>query len=1041
MANHTQTTEKPDDINAECEGGGIAGYSMRNSVVSWLIIMVLAIGGILAFNDLGRLEDPEFTPRSALIVTAYPGASPEQVEEEVTLLIESALQQLPSVKWIKSVSTAGLSQVDVMMESEYTSLHLPQIWDEVRRKIGDLRTLPPGASKPIVNDDFGDVYGMIWGITGDGYEMAELEQFADQLRRDVVTLEGVSKVMIGGIQQQQVFVEISNSKIAALNIPIDHITALLQQQNTVSNAGRVRIQDDTVRLFPTGEFQDISELRDLVISPVGASARILLGDVAEIRRGYVEVPTKLMSMNGLPALEFGVSFMPGENVIEVGARVQAHIDSMLNKQPVGIEMENIYNQPTQVEKAVDGFVWSLIEAVAIVIGVLLLTMGLKSGIIIGIVLILSVTGTFIFMEQMGIDLQRISLGALIIALGMLVDNAIVVVEGILIGMQRGKSRFRAAIDIVEQTKWPLLGATVIAVTAFAPIGLSEDISGELVGSLFWVVLISLTLSWITAITTTPFLAAIFFKNTKPATEGEEVDPYKGVIFTSYRKFLKICIRRRKTTMLVLLVLLLGSVKGFGMLKNEFFPPMNLPKFMVDTWLPYSTDIRATAEEIQAMEQLVLSHPEVTQVASSVGGGHVRFMLAYKPEKMYNNYGNLMVTIKDMDKLTDVMTDVRALLEDNFAGANYNFKRFEMGPAPDGRIEARFQGPDPEVLRDLSNQAKAIMARHEGATAVRDDWRERTKVIRPDFNVEAARNLGISKSQVDSALLANFSGRSVGLYREGSDLMPIIVQPPEAERTDINGIMEIQVWSHQLQSYVSLSQVVHSFDVEFEDPIIMRRDRKRTVMVMTDEDQMGDLTTAAVLQSFKAEVESIELPEGYTMPWGGKHETSVDALVALGEKLSGGYLVMILITILLFSSFKDAAVIWTVVPFAIIGVVVGLYSANMPFTFLALLGTMSLTGMLIKNAIVLVEEIKLQIKEGKEDYAAVIDASVSRVRPVSMAAVTTVLGMIPLITDGFFQAMAVAMMAGLTFATILTLIVIPVMYTMIHRVPSCDESRC
>ncbi|MCL1063626.1 efflux RND transporter permease subunit [Shewanella benthica] len=1008
---------------------------MRNSVVSWLIIMVLLVGGILAFKDLGRLEDPEFTPRSALIVTSYPGASPEQVEEEVTLVIENALQQLPSVKWIKSVSTAGLSQVDVMMESEYTSLHLPQIWDEVRRKIGDIRTLPPGASKPIVNDDFGDVYGMIWGITGDGYEIKELEQFADQLRRDVVTLEGVSKVVIGGIQQQQVFIELSNSKLSALNIPIDHIAALLQHQNSVSNAGRIRIQDETVRLYPTGEFQDISELRDLVISPVGSDARILLGDVADIRQGYVDVPTKLMSMNGLSALEFGVSFMPGVNVIEVGARVQTHIDSMLNKQPIGIEMENIYNQPLQVEKAVDGFVWSLVEAVVIVIAVLLLTMGMKSGIIIGIVLILSVTGTFIFMEQMGINLQRISLGALIIALGMLVDNAIVVVEGILIGMQRGKNRFRAAIDIVEQTKWPLLGATVIAVTAFAPIGLSEDISGELIGTLFWVVLISLTLSWVTAITTTPFLAAILFKNVKVAAEGEDNDPYKGVFFTSYRRFLKACIHHRKLTMLLLLILLFGSVKGFGMLKNEFFPPMNLPKFMVDTWLPYSTDIRATSDEIKAMEQLVLSHPEVTQVASSVGGGHVRFMLAYKPEKMYNNYGNLMVTVKDLDKLVVVMKEVRTLLQQNFTGANYNFKRFEMGPAPDGRIEARFQGPDPDVLRQLSAQAKAIMASHEGATAVRDDWRERTKVVRPVFNVEAARTLGVSKSQVDNVLLANFSGRSVGLYRNGSDMMPIIVQPPAAERTDIGGIMELQIWSNQLKRYVSLSQVVHRFDIEFEDPVIMRRDRVRTVMAMTDEDQMGSLTTAAVLQSFKAEVEAIELPEGYSMHWGGKHETSMDALVAIGEKLGSGYIVMILITILLFSSFKDAAVIWTVVPFAIIGVVVGLYTANMPFTFLALLGTMSLTGMLIKNAIVLVEEIRLQIAEGKEVYLAVVDASVSRVRPVSMAAVTTVLGMIPLITDGFFQAMAVAMMAGLTFATILTLIVTPVMYTMIHRVRS------
>ncbi|RTR31644.1 efflux RND transporter permease subunit [Shewanella atlantica] len=1021
------------DTGIEKESSGIAGFFIKNSVISWLIIVLLGVGGYFAFQDLGRLEDPEFTPRSAMIVTSYPGASAEQVEEELSLPIENALQQLPYVKYIKSVNTAGLSQVEVMMESQYTGKYLPQIWDEVRRKIGDLKGLPPGAGTPVVNDDFGDVYGMIWGISGEGYSYAELESYADYLRREVVTIEGVSKVSVAGTQQQQVFIELSKRKLAALNIPVSHIESLLARQNVVSNAGRIRVQNDTIRLSPTGEFSNVGELRELVVSPKGSDARIYLSDVADVKMGYADTPIKMMTINGQPALEFGVSFLRGQNVITVGERINTLIDSLEKYRPVGMDLELIYNQPEQVKQAVDGFVVSLIQAVAIVIVVLLLTMGLRSGFIIGTVLILSVMGTFMAMEQMAIDLQRISLGALIIALGMLVDNAIVVVEGILIGMQRGKTRFDAAVEIVKQTQWPLLGATVIAVTAFAPIGLSEDISGELVGSLFWVVLFSLTLSWVTAITITPFLADRLFKSMKVATDGEMVDPYKGVIFTSYRAILTGCIRYRKTTMLLLIVLLLGSVKGFGMLKNEFFPPMNLPKFMVDTWLPYNSDINATAEHMRKMEQAVLAHPEVEQVSSSIGGGHVRFMLAYKPEKLYNNYGNLLITVKDVARLKEVMSDVEEIVEQDFAGATYNFKRFEMGPAPDGRVEARFVGPDPDVLRSLSAQAKAIMEHSQDASAIRDDWRERTKVIRPQFNDAAGRSLGISKAQVDSVLLANFSGRAVGLYRDGSDLLPIIIQPPEQERMDIGGINELQIWSHELSQYVNLGQVLKEVQVEFEDPVIMRRDRKRTIMAMTDESPMGSSTTASVLNSFKAEVEAIELPEGYSLTWGGKYESSRDAMIALSEKLGGGYLVMMLITIFLFASYKDAAVIWTVVPFALIGVVIGLYFANMPFTFLALLGTMSLSGMLIKNAIVLVEEIKLQLSQGKEAYLAVVDASVSRVRPVSMAAVTTVLGMIPLIFDGFFQAMAVAIMSGLTFATILTLIVIPVMYTMIHKI--------
>lgn len=561
---------------------GIAAYFIRNRVISWMVALIFLIGGIAAFFGLGRLEDPAFTIKDAMVVTSYPGATPQQVEEEVTYPIEKAIQQLTYVDEVNSISSRGLSQITVTMKNNYGPDDLPQIWDELRRKVNDLKgTLPPGVNEPQVIDDFGDVYGILLAVTGDGYSYKELLDYVDYLRRELELVDGVSKVSVSGQQQEQVFIEVSMKKLSSIGLAPDTVFNLLSTQNVVSDAGAIRIGDEYIRIQPTGEFQSVDELGDLLITESGAQGLIFLKDVAEIKRGYVEVPNNIINFNGSLALNVGVSFAEGVNVVEVGKAFDHRLAELKYQQPVGIEISEIYSQPKEVDKSVSGFVVSLAQAVGIVIIVLLFFMGLRSGLLIGLILLLTVLGTFIFMKYLAIDLQRISLGALVIALGMLVDNAIVVVEGILIGTQKGRTRLQAATDIVTQTKWPLLGATVIAVTAFAPIGLSEDSTGEYCGTLFTVLLISLMLSWFTAISLTPFFADIFFKGQKiKQGEGEENDPYNGVIFVIYKKFLQFCMRRAWFTVVVLIAGLAASVYGFTFVKQAFFPIFDNADFSV-----------------------------------------------------------------------------------------------------------------------------------------------------------------------------------------------------------------------------------------------------------------------------------------------------------------------------------------------------------------------------------------------------------------------------------------------------------------------------
>ncbi|MCW8329710.1 efflux RND transporter permease subunit [Photobacterium sp. SDRW27] len=1017
----------------------IAHYSINNKVISWMFVLLMLIGGGISFTGLGQLEFPEFTLKNALVITPYPGASPEQVEEEVTLPLENAIQQMQQVKHITSINSAGLSQIEIEMKDEYDANVLPQIWDELRRKVNDtMADLPPGVAPSQVIDDFSDVFGILMNIQGEGYSYRELENYANYLRRELVLIDGVKKVSVVGAPQEQVVVEISQQKLAALGLDQNYIYGQIENQNVVSNAGKIRVGDGRIRIHPTGEFADVSEMNRLLVSPPGSADLVYLGDIATVYKTVTETPTLLYHNMGNNALSMGISFSTGVNVVDVSKAISAKISELESHLPVGMALNTVYDQGAVVDVSVTGFLINLAESVAIVIVVLLVFMGLRSGLLMGVVLLLTIFGTFIVMNVLEIQLQIISLGALIIALGMLVDNAIVVTEGILIGIQRGQTRFEAAGQVVKQTQWPLLGATIIAIIAFAPIGLSQDSTGEFCASLFQVLLISLFISWITAITITPFFCHLLFKDGEISDEPQEL--YQGWFFNLYRSLLTAAMRFRIVSLGLVVAMLVAAIFGMGQVKNVFFPPSSTPIFFVDIWMPEGTDIRGTEAFVNKIESEILNYEAENNVGlknltSVIGQGAQRFVLPYVPEKGYDAYAQLIIEMDSLEVQSANMPQLTAYLRDNYPEAEFRVKLLENGPSPAAKIEARFYGEDPQVLRQLAHQAEQIIRDEPSAENVRHNWRNQVTVVRPQINYAQSREVGISKLDLDTAMLTNFSGKTVGTYREQSHLMPIIARAPEQERLDANSLLKLQVWSAENNTFVPVTQVVSSFDTEWENPIIMRRDRKRVLTVLADPVLGSGETADSVHRKLREKVEAIELPNGYSLEWGGEYETSRDAQASIFSSLPLGYLAMFLITVVLFNSVRQPLVIWFNVPLAMIGIASGLLLLDAPLSFMAILGMLSLSGMIIKNGIVLVDQIRAEIESGKSAYDAIFDSSVSRVRPVGMAAITTMLGMIPLLFDPFFMAMAVTIIFGLGFATLLTLIVLPVSYALIFRIPN------
>jgi multidrug efflux pump subunit AcrB len=1014
-----------------------AKIALDRDIVTWVVIVLLLLGGIQAFMTMPRLEDPEFTIKDAIVITPYPGASALEVEEEVTDRIEKALQEMGQLKEIfSSYSYRGMSVIQPRMHDKYDSSVLPQVWDELRRKINDVQSqLPPGAGPSIVNDDFGDVYGIFFAITGEGYSYAQLKEVGEFLRKELALVQDVARVDFYAMQPEVVFIEPDRDRMSQLGIPPAAIIQELQAHNLVANAGRVEVGAEHITIEPTGIFTDVADFERLVLSSVSGTSQIYLGDVATVRRDYQDPPMPILHFDGKPAVGLGISTVAGGNVVTMGEALKVRMGELIEEVPVGIEFGVIAMQSDAVTTSIDGFVISLAQAVVIVIVVLLFFMGLRSGLLIGFILLLTICGSFIFLKAQGVILERISLGALIIALGMLVDNAIVVVDGMLIQMGKGVKPRKAAIDVVSKTAMPLLAGTAIAILAFAAIGTSQDKAGEFTRSLYTVILVSLSLSWFTAVTVTPFLATRFLK-VKPPKEGAPADPYDTRFYRTYRGFLARLIGKRWITVMVVLGVFAASVYGFGTIEGSFFPESSRAQFLVDYWLPQGTGIHQTEQDIAEIEQYVMGLEGVNHVSATIGQGALRFLLTYTPEKANPAFAQLQVEVDSFKGIARLKPDIQRHIEENYPESIPAVKRFVVGPADPGAVQVKIIGNDPGELRRLSEEVMAIYRQHPDAFSIRTDWGDPVKVVRPILAKEQANLNGITRQDVALALMEGFEGVTVGVYREGIDLLPVISRAPKSERLDIASISNLQIWSTVAGRYIPLTQVVTGFETVWENQIITRVNRRRAITVMCDPE--NGLATR-ILDFARPQVEELELPPGYRLEWWGEHKNSTEAKAALAGGMPLFLLLMVVAVIALFNSLRQTLVIWLTVPLAIIGVTIGLLATGLPFNFLALLGFLSLTGMIIKNSIVLIDEINIQIGEGQSVYDAILSSGTSRLRPVSMAAATTVLGMAPLFPDPFFEALAITVAAGLTFATILTMVVLPVIYAVIFRVKAGEDT--
>ncbi len=1011
--------------------------------VVFVAMALILIGGIVAYLKIGRLEDPEFTIKEALIITPYPGASAEEVAQEVTNPIEIACQQLGQLDRVESESTRGRSIVSVTIKDRYDRHRIPQVWDELRRKIADVEPQLPHSvrGQSIVVDDFGDVFGIFLAVTGEGYSFPELQRYVEFLRRELLLVPGVKSVELFGEQREVVFLEISRQRLAQLGINEDQIYAQLQARNIASDGGRIRVGDQHVPLDPKGEFRSASDMLDLVIGSDASGRQLFLRDVATVVRGDQDPPRRILRYDGQSAIGLGISTVQGGNVVVMGEGVRQKLAELKSSQPIGIEIGEINFQPEAVSAATSEFMFNLGKAVTIVFVVLLFAMGRKTGLIIGIVLLLTIMGTFFVMFMRGdLLMERISLGALIIALCMLTDNAIIVIEGIKVGIEGGRNKLEVVREVVAQNQWPLFGATAIGVIAFAAIGLSEDSTGEYTNSLFWVILIALSLSWLSSITVTPLLSYLFF-NPIDSTSGGASDPYGSLPFRVYRVLLTGALRHRWAVIACSLLAFVLSLYGFTKIDQSFFPPATRPQFMVDVFLPAGTHIRETEAFAGEIQSHIQRQPGVTHVTSFIGGGGLRFLLVYSPERENRAFVQFLVDVDDPAKISDLIADIQQRLDQQYPNANAVAKKFLLGPGDGGRLQARFRGPDSEVLRQLGDQAMAVIEEDGNAVCIRSDWRERVTAMRPELREFQARRNGITRVEVAQALETSFEGRVVGFYREPgfaatglfpqeSRLLPIVARPPLSEREDVSRINSLQIWSPVAGRMIPLDQVTTGTAMVWEDPVVMRRDRFPTLTVHADP-RTG--LPSQLFNRVRSQIEEIELPPGYSFEWGGEYEDSRDARAALARPLPFVFALMVFIVVCLFNSMRTTLLIWLIMPMAIIGVTVGLLLTGFPFGFMALLGVLALGGELIKNQIVVLSKILTEINQGKPSYQAILDGGTSKVRPVCMVIITTVLGMIPLLTDPFFGAMAVCIMFGLTFAALLSLIVTPVLYAIFYDI--------
>ncbi len=1040
----------------------LTDFFMRRLTLFWSLVIGILFLGVISFLRMPKLEDPAVAVKQAMIVVVYPGATAHEVELNVAQALEDELRSLPDVRKIKTECKDGMAQITVEFLMTVLNKDLEQHFDLLRRKVNDSASkLPQGCYAPVVVDDMMDVYGIFLGLTADGYEYPEMYKYAKYIRRELLSVKGVKRVILSGNRDEVINIVLSKDQIQRNGIMPTQIMMALQGANKTVNAGNITTGEDRLHIVVNDNITDENDIADLLISSANGK-RIRLGDIAKIERTYSEPQRNGFFVDGKPAIAICIAMENGAIMPDVGEAVDAKLAEIMKNVPVGFQTEKIFFQPDKVTAAVSTFMWNLAESVLIVILMLIFTMGFRSGIIIGFGLVLSVAVSFPLLLMMDSTLQRISLGAFIVAMGMLVDNSVVIMDGILIDRQRGLPQAEYLTRIGKNTAWPLLGATLIAVSTFLSSYLSPDSAGEYSHDLFLVLCISLLASWVFALVQVPICAKAMFPAQLQPKEAAKTEAMNSSVHKLVRKTAAWVVGHKTVSFVGAIGILAISMFGMTKVKNLFFPDFDYKQFVFECYFPAQTDPNVVRDRLLAMSDTISANPDVDRVAISMGSAPAHYCLVRPMTNGGDCYGELTVDCADYKTVLKVLPELRAKLRRENPDAYIRSRKYNFSISTSHTVEVEFSGPDPTVLRQLSAQAEEIMRNCElvDPYSVENNWKATGKSVVVDYSEPAARRAGISRSDIGNALSAAGDGMAIGVLNDQDRMVMLNLQMRNADGSRIQDLGDIPVWStmnvnvsnedvnglmtgavstdelaDRMTHTTTLSNVCNSISVNPAEEVIMRYNGRRAIEAECDPSDMVDRATPAlVVESIKEDIENIKLPAGYQMRWVGVGELQSEALVNIFSFIPLILFIILVVLLLLFNSWRKLAIILICLPFAFIGITPALYFTGTPFTFMATLGLMGLVGMLIKNSIVLVDEITRQIDEEHiNPYTAVIEATVSRVRPVFMASLTTIVGMIPLVGDPMYSSLALTIMGGLTMGTLVTLILIPLFYATFFRI--------
>lgn len=1003
----------------------LAKFFLKNRALSWLLLTLILLGGVVAYVGMGKLEDAPFTIKQAVVTTTYPGASPLEVQQQVTDVLEEAIQSLGELYYLKTENRAGLSKITVYVKKEIRADAMQQLWDKLRRKVGDAQgRLPAGAGTSVVNDGFGDVLGVFYGLSSAVHTYRELEEQAERIKNELLAVPDVARVELYGVQNRTIEVEADPSLLAASGLTMADIAAAFDRQNRIVVAGAVETAHNRLRIDAAGSFTTLQELENLTVTSRDGSY-FRLGELAAVSESYVRPARSRMEMDGLPTIGIAISTVADGNVVDMAERVAARLSQLEQTMPEGYRLRTVYDQGHESSVANDGFVLNLIISVVTVIAVLLFFIGMKNGILIGSGLVFSIFGTLIYMYGTGIALQRMSLAAIIIAMGMLVDNAIVVYDATLVNMQRGMRKRTAILAAVGTTAMPLLGATLIAVLTFLPVYLSPHITGELLSSLFIVIAVSLLLSWVLAVSQNVFFVQEFVRRPRPDELKGEL--FQGRMYDRFRRALRWTIRRRWFVLASMVVLLAASALSFRSIPQQFMPLLDKQYFSVDVWLPEGTRVEETSRQAEALAEKLMQHEGVRHVSTFVGQTPPRYYLANAAYGPQSNYAQCLVEAVSPSVARSMQVGLQDELSQTFSDALIRVNRFELNSIPQALIEARFCGDDPRVLDSLTSMAIDIMRRNPKVMNARNEWGNKAMLVRAAYNPVKAGRLNLGKADLMTAVKSTNDGTPVGIYRDGDKQVPVLLRTVGGGQLSQAALEDLPVWNGR--NSAPLAQVTDSIGIGWEWPLVKTYNRRLSMAAQCDV-QPGH-TMKEVHSEIRDEIERIVLPAGYSFFWDSQYKDQKEAMEALTKYFPLAVVFLVLILVALFGNFRQPSIIFLILPLSVIGVVVGMLVTGFQFGFFCIAGWLGLLGMIIKNVIVLLDEVNLQRRAGVAPGEAIVEATVSRTRPVLMAAITTIFGSIPLLFDVVFGGMAATIVFGLSFATLLTLFVTPALYAVFY----------